>query len=42
MGTPGSRFGMDMELEVVLPDEPPSMPVGTLVDLARTAELSRR
>jgi len=27
-----------MELEVVLPDESPSMPVGTLVDLARAAE----
>lgn len=27
-----------MELEVVLPDESPSMPVGVLVDLARAAE----
>lgn len=33
-----SGFGSAMELEVVLPDESPSMPVDTLVDLARGAE----
>jgi probable F420-dependent oxidoreductase len=32
------RFASDMELEVVLPDESPSMSVETLVDLARAAE----
>ncbi|GAB2619949.1 TIGR03619 family F420-dependent LLM class oxidoreductase [Pseudactinotalea suaedae] len=31
-------FGLGMDLEVVLPDESPSMPVTSLVELARAAE----